>query len=126
MIGILETGCRPGEPSVFSWAVHPRFASPADWDRARRGTVGSFIPTTGDYVYADGALVGGPVKLHDHTRDVIENPRLVVEVLSKSTEHHDRDEKWQGYRGVASLTDYLLVSQRVKRARSSTSDVSRS
>lgn len=73
------------------------------------------IPTTGDYVYADGVVVCGPVKLHNETTDVIENPKLVVEVLSKSTERHDRDEKWQAYSDIPSLTDYVLVSQRLPR-----------
>lgn len=73
------------------------------------------VPATGDYVYADGTVVCGTVELHAQTSDVIENPSVVVEVLSKSTEQHDRDEKWQGYRTIASLSDYLLVSQRLVR-----------
>ncbi len=73
------------------------------------------IPATGDDVYADGTVVCGPVQLHEDTSDVIENPLVVVEVLSKSTEHHDRDEKWQGYRAIPPLADYVLVSQRLPR-----------
>lgn len=73
------------------------------------------VPATGDYVYADATVVCGPVQLHDDTSDVIENPKLVVEVLSKSTEQHDRGDKWEDYREIASLTDYVLVSQRIAR-----------
>ena len=72
-------------------------------------------PATGDYVYADAIVICGPVHLHGDTRDVIDNPSVVVEVLSNSTEQHDRGDKWEGYRGLASLTDYLLVSQRLAR-----------
>ena len=39
----------------------------------------------------------------------------MVEVLSDSTEGFDRGEKFIGYRGVSSLTDYLLLSQHVVR-----------
>jgi Uma2 family endonuclease len=45
------------------------------------------------------------------TSDVLTNPSIVVEVLSPSTETYDRGVEWDGYQGVASITDYLLVSQ---------------
>lgn len=69
------------------------------------------IPKTGDFVYPDAAVVCGDAVLHAGTTDVIQNPRVVVEVLSKSTEQHDRGKKWADYQSVPSLTDYLLVSQ---------------
>jgi hypothetical protein len=43
--------------------------------------------------------------------DVITNPTILVEVLSSSTEEHDRGIKWIGYQRIGSLTDYLLVAQ---------------
>lgn len=73
------------------------------------------LPVTRDYVYPDGTVVCGAVELHVDTSDVIVNPRVVVEVLSKSTEQHDRGDKWEGYREIPSLSDYILVSQRVAR-----------
>lgn len=45
------------------------------------------------------------------TTDVITNPNIVVEVLSSSTEPYDRGLKWEGYQGIPSLSDYVLVSQ---------------
>jgi Uma2 family endonuclease len=39
------------------------------------------------------------------------NPRVIVEVLSGTTEQYDRGLKWEGYQRLPSLTDYLLVSQ---------------
>ncbi|HVH46795.1 MAG TPA: Uma2 family endonuclease [Labilithrix sp.] len=74
-----------------------------------------YVPATGDYVYPDATVICGPVELHEGSSDVIENPRVVVEVLSKSTEQHDRGDKWEDYREIPSLTDYVLVSQRVAR-----------
>lgn len=71
-----------------------------------------YIPATGNFVYPDCTVVCGPVQLHPGTSDVIENPNVVIEVLSKSTADHDRGEKWDDYRSVSSLTDYVLVSQR--------------
>lgn len=71
-----------------------------------------YIPATGNFVYPDCTVVCGSVQMHAGTSDVIENPRIVVEVLSKSTADHDRAEKWDDYRSLTSLTDYVLVSQR--------------
>ncbi len=64
------------------------------------------------YVYADVTVVCGQLRIQPGTNDVVENPTIVVEVLSPSTEQYDRGLKWEGYRGAASLTDYLLVSQK--------------
>ncbi|MBX3193275.1 MAG: Uma2 family endonuclease [Labilithrix sp.] len=71
------------------------------------------IPRSGNFLYPDCTVVCGPVQLYARASDVIENPRVVVEVLSQSTEHHDRGDKWQDYRSIESLTDYVLVSQRM-------------
>jgi Uma2 family endonuclease len=51
------------------------------------------------------------MELASGTEDTLANPTIVVEVLSKSTEAYDRGLKWEGYRGILSLADYLLVSQ---------------
>jgi Uma2 family endonuclease len=63
------------------------------------------------YVYADASVVCGEIETEDGAEDVLVNPSVVVEVLSASTEQYDRGGKWEGYRRVAALTDYLLVSQ---------------
>ncbi|MGI9182546.1 MAG: Uma2 family endonuclease [Longimicrobiaceae bacterium] len=39
------------------------------------------------------------------------NPAVIVEVLSPSTADYDRGTKWEHYRNIASLQDYLLVAQ---------------
>jgi Uma2 family endonuclease len=63
------------------------------------------------YVYPDISVVCGKAVFQDDARDVLLNPSVIVEVLSKSTADYDRGLKWQGYQAMASLTDYLLVSQ---------------
>ncbi|HNK33321.1 MAG TPA: Uma2 family endonuclease [Plasticicumulans sp.] len=42
-------------------------------------------------------------------------PKLVVEVLSASTERRDRAEKAQGYRRLPTLAEYVLIAQDVRR-----------
>lgn len=63
------------------------------------------------YVYPDVGAVLGEVQLEEGAGDVVANPTIVVEVLSRGTERHDRGLKWLSYQQVPSLTDYLLVSQ---------------
>ncbi len=61
------------------------------------------------YVYADVTVVCGSVEIQ--AGDVLINPETVVEILSASTEPYDRGLKWESYQGIASLRDYVLVSQ---------------
>jgi Uma2 family endonuclease len=70
---------------------------------------------TEHYVYADVSVVCGSIELQSGTTDVLTNPAVVVEVLSKSTEAYDRGLKWESYRDLPSVTDYVLVSQSVPR-----------
>jgi len=67
------------------------------------------------FVYADAVVACRPFALRPGTTDVVTNPRVVVEVLSKSTEAHDRGDKQTTYLALASLQHYVLVSQRVAR-----------
>src|SRR5207244_7157990 len=43
--------------------------------------------------------------------DTLLNPRLIVEVLSPSTEVHDRGWKFKNYQLIPSFEEYVLVSQ---------------
>ena len=47
----------------------------------------------------------------DAPKDFVEAPRLVVEVLSDSTEPVDRREKLLSYRRLPSLEEYVLIDQ---------------
>jgi Uma2 family endonuclease len=67
------------------------------------------------YVYPDLSIVCGGFRLQPGTTDVLENPMIIVEVLSASTEKFDRGDKWGAYQKIESLKDYLLVSQSAAR-----------
>jgi Uma2 family endonuclease len=41
----------------------------------------------------------------------VENPSVIVEVLSESTRGYDHDQKFRRYRSIPELTQYLLISQ---------------
>jgi Uma2 family endonuclease len=71
--------------------------------------------------YADVTLVCGPVLTMAVKRngaslgEAVTNPTVIVEVLSPSTERYDRKEKFGYYKRLASLEEYVLVSQDMKR-----------
>ncbi len=67
--------------------------------------------TPSTYVYPDVVVIGGEPKFAGDRKDIILNPVLVVEVLSPSTEAHDRGLKFIRYRTAESLQEYVLVSQ---------------
>ncbi len=60
--------------------------------------------------YPDVVLTYHPFDLRGRNL-VIRQPRLLVEVLSKSTAHIDRGFKWLHYRKMPSLWYYMLVDQ---------------
>lgn len=69
------------------------------------------IESTGRATYPDLSVVCGPRRTAADDPDALVNPVLVAEVLSDSTEASDRGEKWAHYQRVASLREYVLVSQ---------------
>jgi len=70
-----------------------------------------FVPKTGLYTYPDLTVVCGEVKFQDDVFDTLLNPVLLIEVLSDSTEGYDRGKKFQHYRSIESLQEYVLVAQ---------------
>ena len=69
------------------------------------------IPTAQSYFYPDVVVVCEEPRFEDDVFDILLNPIILVEVLSPSTEAYDRGEKFGHYRHLASLQEYVLVSQ---------------
>lgn len=65
------------------------------------------------YVYPDAMIVCGEAKFDplDENQTTILNPKVVIEVLSASTEAYDRGAKFTAYRTLDSMQEYVLVSQ---------------
>jgi Uma2 family endonuclease len=68
------------------------------------------IGATGLYTYPDVVAVCGEPQFVDEQRDTLLNPVLLVEVLSPSTEAYDRGRKFEHYKTLDSLRDYLLIA----------------
>ena len=71
------------------------------------------IATTasGLYTYPDLSLSCGEPQFVDHQFDTLLNPILIIEVLSPSTKDCDRGSKFELYRSIPSLRDYILIAQ---------------
>jgi Uma2 family endonuclease len=67
------------------------------------------VAPPGLYTYPDVIVVCGPGRFGPS--DTLENPTLIVEVLSPSTEAYDRGAKFAQYRRIASMREYVLVAQ---------------
>ncbi len=61
------------------------------------------------FYYPDVVVTCGPVDVDDEDDYVIDDPVLVVEVLSKSTARIDRTEKLREYQYLPNLREYVLV-----------------
>ncbi len=69
------------------------------------------ISATGLYTYPDIVVLCGPPRFDDNQKDTLLNPTVIIEVLSDSTEGYDRGKKFQHYRTLESLQEYVLIAQ---------------
>jgi Uma2 family endonuclease len=69
------------------------------------------VRLTGLYTYPDVLVVCEEPQFEDKVFDTLLNPRVLIEVLSESTEKYDRGFKFEQYRSVPSLQEYILISQ---------------
>ncbi len=64
------------------------------------------------YTYPDIVVVCGDIELEKiKGLETLVNPAVIIETLSDSTEAYDRGKKFQHYRFLSSLQEYILVSQ---------------
>jgi Uma2 family endonuclease len=84
------------------------------------------IPRTILYTYPDATILCGPRQLDpdDPSGETVTNARVIVEVLSPSTEAYDRGEKFDRYRQLDSLEEYVLISQATPRLEFPATDIS--
>jgi Uma2 family endonuclease len=68
------------------------------------------------YVFPDVVIVcKEPALTNRYGLDVLENPEIIIEILSDSTELFDRTEKFDCYKQITSVREYILVSSKKKK-----------
>lgn len=70
-----------------------------------------YVPQSKLYTYPDIAVVCGEPEFRDGVFDTLLNPTLIIEILSETTESYDRGQKFEYYRRIDSLQEYVLISQ---------------
>ncbi len=70
-----------------------------------------WIPRYRRGTYPDVMVIEGEPVFNEGRSDEILNPMLIVEVLSKSTNNFDKEDKFRFYRSIPELREYVLVSQ---------------
>ncbi|BAY19396.1 hypothetical protein NIES21_52580 [Anabaenopsis circularis NIES-21] len=63
------------------------------------------------YTYPDVMIVAGEPEFFNNRKDIITNPQIIVEVLSKSTRNYDYEDKFAAYRTIPMFQEYLLIDQ---------------
>lgn len=63
------------------------------------------------YTYPDAVVACGELELEDSSMDTLLNPKVIFEVASPSTAADDRGWKFEHYRRMPTLVDYVLVAQ---------------
>jgi Uma2 family endonuclease len=62
--------------------------------------------------YPDVTVICGPSQRDELDPQAVTNPTLIIEVLSRSTEEYDAGDKFEHYKSLQSLRQYVLVSHR--------------
>jgi Uma2 family endonuclease len=69
------------------------------------------VSPTGLYTYPDIVVFCGKPKFADPRKDTITDATVIIEVLSPSTVNYDRGFKFEQYRRIPSLKDYIVIAQ---------------
>ena len=75
------------------------------------GDVRLWIPEKRIFTYPDVMIIAGEPEYVNNRTDIIVNPVVIIEVLSKSTQAYDREGKFNAYRTIPGFQEYLLVDQ---------------
>lgn len=69
------------------------------------------IKSQNRFLYPDAMVICGEIQQSEEEIEALTNPKVIVEVLSKSTAHYDRGDKFYFYRQIESLEAYILIEQ---------------
>lgn len=69
------------------------------------------VEQTGLYAYPDVSVICEPIYFGDNRQDTVTNPIVLIDVLSPSTENDDRGKKFEHYRTIETLQEYIVVAQ---------------
>jgi Uma2 family endonuclease len=68
-----------------------------------------WIPQMLINVYPDVMVIAGEPEYYNQRTDIVTNPQIIIEVLSKSTQSYDKEGKFEAYRTIETFQEYLLI-----------------
>ncbi len=69
------------------------------------------IEATGLHTYPDAVIFCENSRFEGSGDNTLLTPKVIFEVLSKSTAHYDRTRKFDAYKRIETFTDYVLIEQ---------------
>ena len=69
------------------------------------------IEATGLFTYPDVMVICGEPRFSDKLKETSTNPVIIFEILSRTTVGYDRGEKFDHYRTIPSLGEYITINQ---------------
>jgi Uma2 family endonuclease len=63
------------------------------------------------YTYPDVMVIPGKPEYLNNRKDIVMNPQVIIEVLSKSTKAYDRGDKFKFYQTIPTFQEYVLIDQ---------------
>ena len=66
---------------------------------------------THNYCYPDVVVVNGEPKFEGKELDILLNPTVIVEIMSKATLNHDKTEKLDRYLAMESVREIMLIKE---------------
>ena len=73
------------------------------------------VEATGLQTYPDIVVYCPPARFDDKRKDTLLEPSVLIEVLSPKTADYDRTDKFDHYKQIPTLCDYLLIAQDKRR-----------
>ena len=68
------------------------------------------VEATGLKTYPDISVACPPERFDERDSNSLLNPKVIIEVLSPSAEKYDRTQKFEHFKQIAEMSDYILVS----------------
>lgn len=68
-----------------------------------------FIAENNIFTYPDVMVIAGEPQYYNETQTTVTNPLIIIEVLSKATRDYDLGQKFEYYRTLNTLQEYILV-----------------
>ncbi|TRU84726.1 MAG: Uma2 family endonuclease [Microcystis novacekii Mn_MB_F_20050700_S1] len=96
---------------ALNFAAYLKFALKGRKYNIFIGDVKLWIAQYRQATYPDVMLIEGEPIYYETGKTTVTNPRLIVEVLSKSTQNYDQGDKFLYYRSLPELQEYILISQ---------------